>query len=301
MAGKNNHLSPSDKFNKANQNFKSVYYAGKNRENNGKPNKYHWLPEWTLSKSNYLLNERHASRNRKVYKRGSIVNVNFGVNVGEELSGNHFGIVLNRHDNKRNDKLTVIPLTSHEHTNTVKLDKTILNLSNSFFDQSITHRMLVILATYKIFYTPLKALEPETLSPEAFIDKSLKNLNHVLPEYTKMLKELVNQKLPDENSAIKFIQSDSPKDMQAKDFAEYLFSKDFFRKQGQLVNDLGFAYRKYEQYGKDTWAKISDIQTVSKSRLIRINSADPIGEIHVSPSVLDTIDKEIIRLFTHSE
>ena len=34
------------------------------------------------------------NKNYRVYKRGTIVYVDFGVNVGYELSGNHFAIVL---------------------------------------------------------------------------------------------------------------------------------------------------------------------------------------------------------------
>ena len=40
--------------------------------------------------------------------------INFGTNVGYELSGNHFAVVINQDDNYRNGVVTVIPLTSKE-------------------------------------------------------------------------------------------------------------------------------------------------------------------------------------------
>ena len=63
------------------------------------------------SNIHYQENEGKVYKYQK-YKRGSVVMVNFGTNIGYELSGNHFAIVLNKDDNNKNGLLTVIPLTS---------------------------------------------------------------------------------------------------------------------------------------------------------------------------------------------
>ena len=49
-----------------------------------------------------------------MYKRGTIIKVDFGVGLGSEMSQVHFAIVLNKYDNQNNNVLTVIPLTSKE-------------------------------------------------------------------------------------------------------------------------------------------------------------------------------------------
>lgn len=81
------------------------------------PYKFSYLDEWLLKKSNKLLEEADIfnSKNKstyRVYKRGTIIKADFGVNLGSEMSQIHFAIVLNNYDNPKNNILTVVPLTS---------------------------------------------------------------------------------------------------------------------------------------------------------------------------------------------
>lgn len=85
------------------------------------PYKFAYLDEWLLKKSKLLLEEtKNTLKNNseeeigmyRVYKRGTIIKVDFGVNLGSEMSQVHFAIVLNNFDNKKNNVLTVVPLTS---------------------------------------------------------------------------------------------------------------------------------------------------------------------------------------------
>ena len=46
------------------------------------------------------------------YKRGNIVKVNFGFNIGAEYGGLHYGIVLDNNNSHNSPVVTVIPLTS---------------------------------------------------------------------------------------------------------------------------------------------------------------------------------------------
>lgn len=81
------------------------------------PYKFSYLDEWLLKNSKLLLSEAKEYDNQtakiyKTYKRGTIIKVDFGVNLGSEMSQVHFAIVLNNYDNPKNNILTVIPLTS---------------------------------------------------------------------------------------------------------------------------------------------------------------------------------------------
>jgi len=60
------------------------------------------------------------------YKRGNIVKLNFGFNIGSEYGGLHYGIVLDNHNAHNSPVITIIPLTSMKdkkkiHENSVDL------------------------------------------------------------------------------------------------------------------------------------------------------------------------------------
>lgn len=102
----------------------------------GLPYKFAYLDEWRLKESKLLLNEtilyedNSSNKTYKTYKRGTIIKADFGVNLGSEMSQVHFAIVLNNHDNPKNNVLTVVPLTS-------KKGKYNLNLENLVIEKLI--------------------------------------------------------------------------------------------------------------------------------------------------------------------
>lgn len=81
------------------------------------------------NRANQLYREIKKNKNNikyEQYKRGRIVFVEFGTNIGNELSGSHFAIVINNDDNENNSLLTVIPLSS-------KNNKMYLNLGDELW------------------------------------------------------------------------------------------------------------------------------------------------------------------------
>ena len=80
----------------------------------------YWLKDYI----NYLSNEEtFNSSNLKHYNRGDVIKVNLGFNVGNELGGLHYCIVLDKINAKSYSTLTVVPLSS------VKPNKKIHNSS----------------------------------------------------------------------------------------------------------------------------------------------------------------------------
>lgn len=71
------------------------------------------------------LNSDFHNRNKKIkflsYERGRIVKINFGLNIGAELSGPHYALVLTKNDNPISQKLTVIPFTSKNGKNHLRV------------------------------------------------------------------------------------------------------------------------------------------------------------------------------------
>ena len=65
-----------------------------------------------------------------IYSRGDVIKVNLGFNIGNELGGLHYCIVLNKYDNTRNGALNVIPLTSRKDNK--KYDSSSVNLERNY-------------------------------------------------------------------------------------------------------------------------------------------------------------------------
>ena len=67
-----------------------------------------------------------------IYSRGDVIKVNLGFNIGNELGGLHYCIVLNKYDNMRNGALNVIPLTSRKDNK--KYDSSSVNLGKELYN-----------------------------------------------------------------------------------------------------------------------------------------------------------------------
>jgi mRNA-degrading endonuclease toxin of MazEF toxin-antitoxin module len=71
------------------------------------------ITDWIVKWSRYLRNERTFKPDYiPRYKRGDVVYVDFGFNVGHEFGGIHYAAVLEHGNNKSNGNIIVIPLTS---------------------------------------------------------------------------------------------------------------------------------------------------------------------------------------------
>lgn len=94
------------------------------------------LVYWLRDYKNYLKQEKTFNpKFLPIYKQWSIVEVNFGFNVGVELGGRHYAIVLNKKDNKNNHSLLVLPLSSMKENKSVNdLRKNEVYLGNEIYN-----------------------------------------------------------------------------------------------------------------------------------------------------------------------
>ena len=97
-----------------------------------------WLNYWC---HNYIPIERKFDYESQLlrYKRGDIISLNLGFNVGSEQGGLHYAIVLNNINDKSNKVLTIIPLSTHEKENKDEEDylKYEVLIDNSIFDEEV--------------------------------------------------------------------------------------------------------------------------------------------------------------------
>ena len=90
------------------------------------------LAFWLETFSDYLQWEKdfdYSSLPR--YKRGNVISVNLGFNVGSEQGGLHYAVVINKYTERTSPVLTVIPLTSGTQEDTYKRD---VYLGNELYD-----------------------------------------------------------------------------------------------------------------------------------------------------------------------
>lgn len=90
------------------------------------------LAYWINDFSNYHDEEKNFDTTKMIsFKRGNIIKVNLGFNIGHELGGLHYCIVLDKFDNPKNGTLNVIPLTSKKNK---KYHLSALDLGNEIYD-----------------------------------------------------------------------------------------------------------------------------------------------------------------------
>lgn len=84
--------------------------------------------------------EKETKINKTTFKklrRGQIVKVDFGINIGAELCHTHFAIVIDKSDSIYSDNISVVPITSKVGTNRVNLGK----LLHSIYPNSLKYTL----------------------------------------------------------------------------------------------------------------------------------------------------------------
>lgn len=94
------------------------------------------LSDWICKWSRYLTREQHFSPNYlPYYKRGDVVYVDFGFNIGNEYGGIHYAVVVEINNNKRNGNILVVPLTSLDKGKSIsEIPKTDVYIGDNVID-----------------------------------------------------------------------------------------------------------------------------------------------------------------------
>ena len=97
------------------------------------------LAYWIKDFSNYHDEEENFNpSNLRVFKRGDIIKVNLGFNVGNELGGLHYCVVISKKDNKKSGTLNIVPLSSFKENKKYN-ESTCLDLGDELYT-SISNR-----------------------------------------------------------------------------------------------------------------------------------------------------------------
>ncbi len=117
------------------------------------------LGNWLEKESTIFKNEsKNIIQKKPNFKRGEIIKVDFGINVGSELSNTHFAIVLNDDDNNSVDNITVLPLTSKKGYKRLYLGNLLKPFNNMRYNKK-TYALITQITTIsktRIFYDNIK-------------------------------------------------------------------------------------------------------------------------------------------------
>lgn len=173
-----------DRLLKASQNYESICDMNLS-------DKFGYIDEWIYKKSNILLKEAENYKDleneknfvsKRTYKRGSIVKIDFGVNIGSELSQMHFGVVLTKHDRNNMDTLIVLPLSSSD-TNFNK------ELNYDIFGNLLKDEQLLLNSQQTAFDHTKKQIDDKLIKNQKGqkellkIDKNIKLIENVIDYY----------------------------------------------------------------------------------------------------------------------
>ena len=235
--------------------------------------KFNNLDSWQHFQAAAFKRENNPSRKNRFikYKRGTIVMVNFGTSIGNELSGNHFAVVLNKKDSPNSGEITVLPLTS-------KANKSNINLGNELIQN--------------VFSDVLKSMQ-DLVAFSAIIEDLLMDENGTFKYHE-------GQSVTFHDSLIEhYCMIIKPKKAASDGIIHYTTNEiaDVINKAlNMLQNITNF----YNGKAKDSYAKILSITTISKYRIKKsINALDPIGKIQLSKEIMDRIDTEIVKAITN--
>lgn len=112
------------------------------------------------------------------YKRGNVVKVNFGFNVGCELGGPHYAIVLDKHNKHSADTVTVVPLVSVKsekkiYERDVFLGSELYTMLNAKFNSSFENLTNKLTANQKII--DIAKMSIDELATSVNADKEVGN------------------------------------------------------------------------------------------------------------------------------
>lgn len=221
------------------------------------------LAYWIESFSSYLLNEEKFDYSKiPKYKRGDVISVNFGFNVGSEHGGRHYAIVLDN-DNKQSSRvITVIPLSSGTLENTNERD---VYLGNELYDK------------LKNKY-----------------DKLCEENEKAIEETTRML-DMINNIF-----SVETTDSDREKIDKLKEFAKNLEERaDILNEEKTTLNNYN---REIINLKAGSRALMEQITTISKMRIYKPKtSEDLLYGIKFSDGAMDKINDKLKELYVFSK
>lgn len=243
-------------------------YSGANKENR----KVKYLPEWLDFYTSQLLKENNNKyEEHPTYKRGSIVYVNLGSNIGNEFSGNHFCVVLDKKDNPKKSTLTVVPLSS-------KKSKHYAHLTSSIFDITLD----------ELNKKKLQLINEADEIEDSANSVMAKHESYIMDKADRIAILIKYGYLTEDYINVQYQEIEALINGEAKIFKQKI---SLLKKRAKNISLVEKVFNRHKN--KQSYANVSAITTISKKRIQKINNEDPTGEIKISSEDLLKIEKQI--------
>lgn len=239
------------------------------------------LSNWIKTYVEYLNYEDKFDPKRLCrYRKGEILKVNLGFNIGSEEGGVHYCMVLENENSKNSPVVTVIPLTSvKENKDLSKLKKGEVYLEDEL---------------YLLLNLKLKEIEKE-------IKKSIEDIKDKILEDEKILESLSNTLIILKNN----ISSDKLNELE-KIISDLEDKEKEQKEQLEKIKNSNKILDKIKEeikfMKKGSIALINQITTISKLKIIdpKKSHISVLKGIKISSKKLDLIDAEIKKMYFKS-
>ncbi|MEE3428548.1 MAG: type II toxin-antitoxin system PemK/MazF family toxin [Ruminococcus sp.] len=150
------------------------------KRNTNKDNKrVSLLSYWIKDYCKYILNEDSFEPSQLLrYKRGNIVQVEFGYRIGSELGGRHFAVVIDNDNSLYSDTITVVPLSSYKSDKHINNKYTFIleRGLKSLYESMMSNRLEKINMTIINYNEEINKTEKQFTNKEISIDEYKKFL-----------------------------------------------------------------------------------------------------------------------------
>lgn len=241
------------------------------------------LKKWISRLVKYAISDKNYKNKKKKYwsfARGSIIKVDLGFNVGYELGGVHYAVVITKNDSIYSGTINVIPLTSKKDK---KLQITEVDLGDEFYDH-IDHAIEVRMRDLNTFQIWLPKIEEELeLFKATFKDNDCIVTPQFREEYSSISLFLLTRETL--NRKVNYQQLFS---MYSKNL---LFVKD-------LKESLTRTHKEISYMKPGTIAKVDQFRVISKNRIVNPKQRnDALNKIKFFESTLDKLNEKLNELF----
>lgn len=212
------------------------------------------------------------------YKRGNIIKIQFGFNIGSEYGGLHYGIVLDNKNAHNSPVITVIPLTSARENRTLHSNS--VNLGNDIY------RLL------KLKYDTIdKALKEE----QQDIEETLSLFDSMLTLTQKSVKELDECDINSNEFDQKLIVAEDQLAALKKLQATWEEKSDHNKEQQEYLEKIGLEISRMKE---GSIALVNQITTISKMRIFDPrNLKGVLAGISLSEENMEKINEKMKELY----
>lgn len=219
------------------------------------------------------------------YKYGSVVIVDFGLNLGDEICNKHFAIVLTNKDSPYNSLLTVLPLSSKNKPGRLSLGNELLV---NLFQKIKVH---------------LDSMDNEIKKASKILNLNSENLKFIISKY--LPEKDISVPVTEEEAKIIMSQVNAEEINIIQETFESV-TKTFPVKSDEIEKNLKKLKEILDIYinkNNITYAIIDQIQTISKFKILKpINEFDPISSLLIDSKTMLKVENEIVnRLFSKAK